>query len=352
MSDSKGTVLVTGGAGYVGSHAVVELIAAGYEVVILDSLCNSKAEVVDRIEAIGGVRPVLYVSDVRNYRALREIFEAHAIHAVMHFAALKAVSESVSEPIRYYRNNINSAMTLCQVMEEFDVKRLIFSSSATVYGAGAALPLTESAPLGPTNPYGRAKLMVEEILRDIAQADASWRICALRYFNPVGAHESALIGEDPTGVPNNLMPYVCQVAVGRRKALPVYGADYPTVDGTGLRDYIHIVDLARGHVAALQNLCDLHGMMPVNLGTGRGHTVLEVVRAFEKISGRKIPINITDRREGDVAASYADPALAHRLLSWKAERTLTDMCRDAWRWQERNPQGYTSDAGTAGLRTE
>lgn len=337
---SRGTVLVTGGAGYVGSHATAELLNAGYEVVIVDSLCNSSPEAVNRIAAIAGRRPVLHVGDVRDYRRLRDIFAGHRIDAVMHFAALKAVGESVAEPIRYYRSNVHSAMTLCQVMEEFEVKQLIFSSSATVYGVASAMPVTEGAQIAPTNPYGRAKAMVEQILQDIAQSDSGWRICSLRYFNPVGAHPSGLIGEDPIGEPNNLMPSICRVAVGRKPELAIFGGDYPTLDGTGIRDYLHVVDLAKGHVAALEKLCGLRGMTSVNLGTGRGFSVLELVKTFEAVSGRRVPYRIADRRAGDVAVMYADPTLAQHLLGWTATQTLTDMCRDAWHWQANNPNGY------------
>ncbi len=333
-------ILVTGGAGYIGSHVCVELLRRGYAVAVVDSLCNSRLEVLSRIHGICGEKPELFRVDVRDYHGLREVFETHRFGAVLHFAGLKAVGESVSEPIRYYRNNVNSAMTLCQVMEEFGVKRLIFSSSATVYGAAGVPPFGESAPLAPANPYGRAKLMVEDILRDIAQANLEWRICSLRYFNPAGAHESGLLGEDPNGTPNNLMPYVSQVAAGRLPELQIFGGDYPTPDGTGIRDYIHVVDLARGHVSALQALDELEGMVPINLGTGQGYSVLQVVQAFQIASGRKIPYRIVERRPGDVAISYADPTLAHGLLGWRAEKSLHDMCADAWRWERMNPEGY------------
>jgi UDP-glucose 4-epimerase len=336
------TLLVTGGLGYIGSHVCIELLARGYELVVLDSLCNSKIEVLSRIEALSGKRVTLVKADVRDYRRLQETFQRFPIAAVLHFAGLKAVGESVQEPVRYYRNNIHSALTLCQVMEEFGVKRLIFSSSATVYGNAGAPPFDENAPLAPTNPYGQAKFMVEQILTDTAWADPEWRICSLRYFNPVGAHPSGLLGEDPNGIPNNLMPYVCQVALGRQEKLQIYGGDYPTPDGTGIRDYIHVTDLAKGHVAALEELDAMEGMTPVNLGTGRGYSVLEVVQAFQLASGRRVPYSIIDRRPGDVAINYADPTRSHSLLKWRAEKGLHDMCADAWRWQLKNPNGYVA----------
>ena len=335
-------LLVTGGAGYVGSHVCVELLARGYELVVLDSLCNSKIEVLSRIEAISGKRVTFIRADVRDYGHLQDIFRKFRIEAVLHFAGLKAVGESVREPIRYYRNNVDSATTLCQVMDEFSVKRLIFSSSATVYGSAGVPPFSEEAPLAPANPYGQTKHMVERILHDLAQSDPEWRICALRYFNPVGAHESGMIGEDPNGIPNNLMPFVCQVAAEKQAALQIFGGDYPTPDGTGIRDYIHVTDLARGHAAALEKLGEMGGMVPINLGTGRGYSVLEVVQAFQLASGRKIPYSIAKRRPGDVAISYADPTRSHHLLKWHADKGLDDMCADAWRWQQKNPDGYES----------
>ena len=343
---SAGTLLVTGGTGSIGSHVCVELLSRGYELVVLDSLCNSKIEVLSRIESISGRRVTFVHADVRDYPRLQDTFRKYKFEAVLHFAGLKAVGESVREPVRYYRNNIQSALTLCQVMDEFGVKRLIFSSSATVYGSGGVPPFSENAPLAPANPYGQAKQMVERILVDLAQSDPDWRICALRYFNPVGAHESGLIGEDPNGVPNNLMPFVCQVATGKLADLQIFGGDYPTPDGTGMRDYIHVVDLSRGHVAALENLDGMRGMVPINLGTGRGYSVLEVVQAFQVASGRKIPYTVAERRPGDVAISYADPTQSHHLLKWRAEKGLGDMCADAWRWQQKNPEGYGAGAQT------
>lgn len=345
-----GHLLVTGGLGYVGSHVCLELLACGHELVVLDSLCNSKIEVLDRIEAISGKRVVFIRTDVRDYRRLQDVFREFRIDAVLHFAGLKAVGESVREPMRYYRANVHSAMTLCQVMEESDVKRLIFSSSATVYGSAGVPPLSEQAPLAPANPYGQSKLMVEQILQDLGGSDPDWRISVLRYFNPVGAHESGMLGEDPNGIPNNLMPYVCQVAAGRQAELQVFGGDYPTPDGTGIRDYIHVADLAKGHVAALERIDAMKGMVPVNLGTGRGYSVLEVIQAFQAASGKKIPYRIADRRPGDVAISYADPTLSHNILGWRAEKGLHDMCADAWKWQKQNPDGYvTLAAANSGI---
>ena len=335
-----GHLLVTGGLGFIGSHVCVELLARGNKLVVIDSLCNSKIEVHARIESIAGKLLTLVRADVRDYRRLQDIFSKFPIEGVLHFAGLKAVGDSVREPVRYYRSNVHSALTLCQVMEEFGVKRLIFSSSATVYGSAGVPPFDENAPLAPANPYGQAKLMVEQILSDMARADPEWRICALRYFNPVGAHESGMLGEDPNDIPNNLMPYVCQVASGKRKTLQIFGGDYQTPDGTGIRDYIHVTDLSKGHVAALEKLDSMSGMVPVNLGTGRGYSVLEVVQAFQAASGRKIPYEIAERRSGDVAISYAYPTRSQHLLGWRAEKGLHDMCVDAWRWQLKNPDGY------------
>jgi UDP-glucose 4-epimerase len=333
-------ILVTGGAGYIGSHACVELLQAGREVVVVDNFCNSRPEVLGRIERIAG-RPVsFHQCDLRDKAALRGIFREHAIDAVLHFAGLKAVEESVARPLDYYDNNVGGTLALCEAMAEAGVLRVVFSSSATVYGDPDAVPVRENHPLRPTNPYGRSKAMVESILQDLFRSDSAWKVALLRYFNPVGAHESGLIGEDPDGVPNNLMPYIAQVAVGRREALNVYGSDYPTPDGTGVRDYIHVVDLARGHLAALEKLSAADGVLTVNLGTGRGYSVLEVVEAFRQASGRDIPYRFVARRAGDVAACYADPELATRVLGWRAERGLEEMCRDAWRWQSMNPNGY------------
>ena len=334
------TLLVTGGAGYIGSHTCVELLQAGYGVVVADNLCNSRREVFGRIERIAGRAVTFHECDVRDAAALRGIFGEHAIDAVLHFAGLKAVGESVDRPIEYYDNNVGGTLALCRAMAEAGVRKLVFSSSATVYGDPDAVPVREDHPLRPTNPYGHSKAMIETILQDLFRSDPAWKIALLRYFNPVGAHESGLIGEDPGGVPNNLLPFIAQVAVGRREALNVYGNDYPTPDGTGVRDYIHVVDLARGHLAALEKLTTSSDVLTVNLGTGRGYSVLEMVEAFRKASGKEIPYRIVSRRPGDVAACYADPALAARLLGWRAERGLERICRDAWRWQSMNPDGY------------
>lgn len=336
----RGTILVTGGAGFIGSHTVVELIANGYEVVIADNLVNSKREAVRRVERIVG-RPVpFYEIDVCDKAALAKVFDAHSIEAAIHFAALKAVGESIAKPIEYYRNNLDSLLVLLETMRERAIKKFVFSSSATVYGVPERSPVDESFPMSATNPYGQTKIIGEQILRDLERADASWRIATLRYFNPVGAHESGLIGEDPAGVPNNLMPYVAQVAVGKLEKLRVFGGDYDTPDGTGVRDYIHVVDLARGHVAALNALDTRDASVLVNLGTGRGYSVLEVVRAFEAASGRKVPYEIVERRSGDVAACYAGTEKAEKLLGWRAQYGIERMCADHWRWQEMNPMGF------------
>jgi len=337
-------VLVTGGAGYIGSHTCVELMQAGHDVVVFDNLCNSHRAVIGRVARIVGKVPEFVQADVRDAGALRDVFTRHRFDAVIHFAGLKAVGESVEKPIEYYDNNVQGALTLCHAMAEAGVGTLVFSSSATVYGSAAAVPIREDAPLGPTNPYGHSKLMVERILQDLAATGSdTWRIALLRYFNPAGAHPSGLIGEDPQGIPNNLMPNIAQVAVGVRERVRVYGSDYPTRDGTGVRDYIHVVDLARGHLAALDTMQRERRGFTVNLGTGRGISVLEAVRAFERASGRPIPCERQARRAGDVAECYADPALAQRALGWKAALTLDDMCRDAWRWQSMNPRGYREE---------
>ena len=333
-------ILVTGGAGYIGTHTCVELLKAGYRVVVLDNLSNSRIEALQRVEKITGKSFAYFIANVNDRDALREIFLTYPIEAVIHFAGLKAVGESVMKPLDYYYNNVSGSIALFEMMVEFGVKRLVFSSSATVYGDPQSVPIREDFPLDATNPYGRSKLMVEDILRDMALSDPSWRIALLRYFNPVGAHESGLIGEDPNGIPNNLMPFVSQVAVGRREELLVFGNDYPTHDGTGVRDYIHVVDLAAGHLAALEALGKQKTTLTVNLGTGRGYSVLEVIRAFEKASDRVVPYSIAQRRPGDIASCYADSARASELMGWQAERDLETMCRDAWRWQSKNPQGY------------
>ena len=327
------TILVTGGTGYIGSHTVVELIEAGHEVVIVDNLCNSKQSVLDRLETITGQRPEFVQADVRDYDALCRIFNAYRIDAVMHFAGLKAVGESAQIPVDYYENNVSGSLSLVKAMMHAGVDTLVFSSSATVYGDPASVPIEESFPLSASNPYGRTKLMVEDILRDVSRANGQWRIGLLRYFNPVGAHSSGIIGEDPAGIPNNLVPYVSQVAVGRLEELSVYGNDYPTPDGTGVRDYLHVTDLAQGHIAALNFLADNDGLLTVNLGTGRGHSVLEMIRAFEAASGRKIPYRFVARRPGDVAQCFTDPSFAKRTLGWEAQLSIADMCADTWKWQ-------------------
>ncbi len=334
-------ILVTGGAGYIGSHTTLALLEAGFEVVVLDNLCNSSAESLRRVESICGKAPLFVEGDIRDRALLDELFATHRIGAVLHFAGLKAVGESVREPLAYYENNVAGSVTLCQAMAEAGVFRLVFSSSATVYGEPAQMPIREDFPTGtPTNPYGRSKLMVEEVLRDLALSEPRWSIALLRYFNPVGAHDSGLIGEDPNGIPNNLLPYVAQVAIGKLKELAVFGDDYPTRDGTGVRDYIHVVDLADGHLKALQAISAQSGVHVWNLGTGTGYSVLEMVRAFEQASDRPVPYRIAPRRSGDIAECWADPAKAARELGWKAERGLETMMADAWRWQSGNPQGY------------
>jgi UDP-glucose 4-epimerase len=344
-------VLVTGGGGYIGSHTCVELLQAGHEAVIFDNLCNSRRAVLGRIARIVGRAPEFAHADVRDPAAMREVFARHRFDAVIHFAGLKAVGESVEKPIEYYDNNVQGALVLCRAMAEAGVGLLVFSSSATVYGSASSVPIREDAPLGPTNPYGHSKLMVERILGDLATSEpAAWRIALLRYFNPAGAHASGLIGEDPQGIPNNLMPNIAQVAVGVRDTLRVFGSDYPTRDGTGVRDYIHVVDLARGHLAALETMQRERRGFTVNLGTGRGISVLEAVRAFERASGRPIPIERVARRAGDVAECYADPTLAQKTLEWKAAHSLEDMCRDAWRWQSMNPRGYREEGVQSDVR--
>ena len=327
-------ILVTGGTGFIGSHACVALMAAGHGATVMDDLSNSQREVLDCVEKISGKRPVFVEGDVRDRGLLHAIFKPRPVDAVIHFAGLKAVGESVAQPLRYYDCNVGGAIVLCEVMAEVGVKTLIFSSSATVYGDPASVPIREDFPRSATNPYGASKLMIEDILADLVKSDAEWRIARLRYFNPVGAHESGLIGESPSGIPNNLMPFVAQVANGQRERLSVFGNDYPTPDGTGVRDYIHVMDLAEGHVAALDYLLNHSGLLTVNLGTGCGYSVLDMVRAFEKASGRLVPYAIMPRRPGDVAACYADPALAKELLGWSAKRGIEEMCRDGWRWQQ------------------
>ena len=334
-------VLVTGGAGYIGSHTCIELLESGYNVIVIDNLCNSNPKSLERVEQLTGRKVTFYEGDVRDEGLLRKIFATHEISSVIHFAGLKAVGESVSMPWKYYDNNLNSTLVLTKVMEEAGVKNIIFSSSATVYSGDNEMPLRETSKTGNcTNPYGWTKYMTEQILSGMAFADPEWRVCLLRYFNPIGAHASGTIGEDPRGIPNNLMPYITQVAVGRREKLSVYGNDYPTPDGTGVRDYIHVVDLSRGHVAAVRYNTAHTGCEVFNLGTGLGYSVLDMVHAFIDINRVPVPYKIVERRPGDIATCYADPAKSEKLLGWKAEHTLSDMCRDSWNWQSKNPQGY------------
>ncbi len=333
-------VLVTGGAGYIGSHTVVELLQAGWPVVVLDNLCNSSDESLKRVARIAGQPVPLVRGDVRDETLVADLLARHDFCATVHFAGLKAVGESVAQPLAYYDNNVAGTQVLLRCLARAGVGRFVFSSSATVYGDPQSVPLREESRTAPTNPYGRSKLIVEWMLGDLAASDPQWSIGVLRYFNPVGAHPSGLIGEDPAGLPNNLMPFVAQVAVGRRDRLPVFGSDWPTRDGTGVRDYIHVVDLARGHVAALERLLARPGGFTVNLGTGTGYSVLEMIRAFERASGRSVPYELVARRPGDIAACYADPSLAQRVLGWRAQLGIERMCEDAWRWQSANPQGY------------
>jgi UDP-glucose 4-epimerase len=334
------TILVTGGAGYAGSHTCVELLNNGYQIIVVDNLCNSHAEAIRRVESITGRAITFYKLDVCDRAGLMDVFRRHSISAVIHFAGLKAVGESVRMPLEYYRNNLDSTMTLCDVMLDAGVDKFVFSSSATVYGTPDRVPIPEDAPLSANNPYGWTKFMNEQILRDLGAAHPLWSVILLRYFNPVGAHPSGLIGEDPAGIPNNLMPNLSQVAVGRLRVLHIFGNDYPTPDGTGIRDYIHVADLAAGHVKAVEYCLSHSGIEAINLGTGIGCSVLQMVDAFEKASGRKIPCQFDPRRPGDIAECFADPAKALRLLGWKAERGISEMCADAWRWQKNNPDGY------------
>lgn len=333
-------ILVTGGAGYIGSHTCLELLNFGFEVVVVDNLSNSNIASLDRVHKLTGKPVTFYNVDLLDKEGLEAVFSENKIDAVIHFAGYKAVGESVEVPLRYYQNNITGTLILCQVMQTFNVKRLVFSSSATVYSPTSSGAISEDFPLGATNPYGRTKLMIEEILRDLYVSDNSWSISLLRYFNPVGSHESGLIGEDPSGIPNNLTPYITQVAVGKLKQLRVFGDDYPTPDGTGVRDYIHVVDLALGHLKAIDKVMTTTGVDAYNLGTGKGYSVLEMIHAFEQASGRSIPYAIIDRRPGDVAICYADSTKARVELGWAAERGIEDMCADAWRWQLNNPNGY------------
>jgi len=338
-------ILVTGGAGYIGSHTCVVLAEAGKDFLILDNLSNSRESVLDRLEQLTGMRPRFVKGDTRDGAFLDNVFHTYPISSVIHFAGLKAVGESVVKPIEYYDNNVNGTIALLAAMLRASVKKLVFSSSATVYGDPSTVPIKESFPCSATNPYGRSKLIIEDILTDVYKSDSEWRIALLRYFNPVGAHESGLIGEDPQGPPNNLMPYITQVAVGRIKMLNVFGGDYPTPDGTGVRDYIHVMDLAEGHLAALRYLERNNGVLTVNLGTGKGTSVLQMIQALEKVSGRRVPYQIVNRRPGDIAECFASPEKANALLEWKARRDIEAMCADHWRWQVRNPNGYQPAIG-------
>ena len=333
-------ILVTGGTGFIGSHTVVELINAGKEVVIVDNFSNSKPEVLNRIEKITGTRPVFYQADLLDKPAIDRIFEEQKIDAVIHFAGFKAVGESVHKPLEYYHNNITGTLMLCQSMKEHQCKRIVFSSSATVYGMNNPVPFKEGMPTSATNPYGYTKVMIEQILSDLHVADPEWSVVLLRYFNPIGAHDSGLIGEDPNGIPNNLVPYIAKVAVGKLEKVHVYGNDYPTPDGTGVRDYIHVVDLARGHVAAIKKLEEKPGLFICNLGTGHGYSVLDVINAFSKACGKEIPYVIDPRRPGDIAECWCDPSKAKRELGWEAEYGIDEMCHDSWNWQSHNPDGY------------
>ncbi|MCA9732078.1 UDP-glucose 4-epimerase GalE [candidate division KSB1 bacterium] len=333
-------ILITGGAGYIGSHTCLELLNLGHEVIVMDNLSNSKYESLKRVQELTGKKLTFYETDLNDSEGVEKIFITHTIEAVIHFAGLKAVGESVALPLKYYENNVTGTVNLCKIMEKNGVKNLIFSSSATVYGDPHKVPILEDFPLSATNPYGRSKLMIEEILRDLAVSDASWNIVLLRYFNPVGAHESGRIGEDPNGIPNNLMPFIAQVATGRLPQLSVFGNDYPTPDGTGVRDYIHVVDLALGHACALQKFIEEPAVRTYNLGTGRGYSVLEMVEAFKKASGRAVPYKIATRRPGDIAECYADPSKARDELNWQAEKGIQEMCDDVWRWQSQNPNGF------------
>ncbi|MFC0559446.1 UDP-glucose 4-epimerase GalE [Halalkalibacter alkalisediminis] len=333
-------ILVTGGAGYIGSHTCVELLDAGYEIVVVDNFSNSKMESIERVKKITGKDFAFYEVDLLDKAALESVFVENKIQAVIHFAGLKAVGESVSIPLYYYYTNVTGTLVLCELMQKYGVKKIVFSSSATVYGMPERVPIVEDFPLSATNPYGRTKLMIEEILRDLYVSDSEWSMALLRYFNPIGAHESGLIGEDPNGIPNNLMPFITQVAVGKLNELKVFGHDYPTVDGTGVRDYIHVVDLAKGHLKAVEKVMSSTGAHAYNLGTGNGYSVIEMVEAFEKASDRSVPYQIVERRPGDVAICYADPAKAKRELGWTATKGIEDMCADSWRWQKNNPNGY------------
>lgn len=339
--DNKMSILVTGGAGYIGSHTCIELLEAGYEVVVVDNLCNSNEESLNRVKKITGKEVKFYNADIRDFDALDKVFKNENIESVIHFAGLKAVGESVEKPMEYYDNNITGTLVLCDVMRKNNCKSIVFSSSATVYGDPHTVPIKEDFPLSVTNPYGRTKLMIEEILQDISVSDPDWKIILLRYFNPIGAHESGLIGEDPKGIPNNLLPYVAQVAIGRHEFVRVFGNDYNTPDGTGVRDYIHVVDLAKGHVCAIKKIMETNEKVLIyNLGTGNGYSVLDVIKAFGKACGKEVPYKIMDRRPGDIATCYADPKKAKDELGWEAKFDIERMCADSWRWQSMNPNGY------------
>jgi len=336
-------VLVTGGAGYIGTHTCVELSNEGYDFVVYDNLCNASEEALHRVEQITQKKVTFIEGDIRDKERLQFVFDNYEIDSVIHFAGLKAVGESVEKPLEYYDNNVYGTVALCEIMQKNNCKKIIFSSSATVYGDPKTTPIKEDFPLSATNPYGRSKLFIEEILRDLHVADKEFKIILLRYFNPVGAHKSGIIGEDPNGIPNNLMPFIAQVAVGKREYLNVFGNDYDTHDGTGVRDYIHVVDLAKGHVKALEKISKINNVLTVNLGTGKGYSVLDMVKAFEKASGKKIPYKIAPRRPGDIAKCYADPSYAKEVLDWEAQYNIEEMCEDSWRWQSMNPNGYAAD---------
>jgi len=340
MKNQTGNILVTGGAGYIGSHTVIQLIETGYNPIVFDNFSNASRESISRIEQISGEKIIVIEGDIRKQKDLERVFAAYKIDSVIHFAGLKAVGESVQMPLHYYDNNVHGTLVLCDVMAAHGCKSIVFSSSATVYGDPHRVPIREDFPLSATNPYGRSKLMIEEILRDLYISDNAWQIVLLRYFNPVGAHPSGLIGEDPNGIPNNLMPYITQTAVGKLSCLGVFGDDYDTPDGTGVRDYIHVLDLANGHLKALEKISHIDEVLAVNLGTGKGYSVLDMVKAFERASGREVPYCIAPRRAGDIASCYADPSYAKEVLGWEASKGIDEMCTDAWRWQEKNPEGF------------
>ncbi|MED4051938.1 UDP-glucose 4-epimerase GalE [Priestia megaterium] len=334
------SILVTGGAGYIGSHTCLELLSAGYEIVVIDNLCNSKPESLKRVSELAKKDFKFYNGDLLDEKIVEKVFSENTIDAVIHFAGLKAVNESITVPLHYYHNNITATLILCQIMKKYNVKKMIFSSSANVYGIPKQVPVTEESPLGPTNPYGRTKLIIEEILRDLYISDHTWSISLLRYFNPIGAHESGKIGEDPNATPNNLMPYINQVAIGKREKVNVFGKDYNTHDGTGVRDYIHVVDLAKGHLKALERVLQTTGIDVFNLGTGVGYSVIDLIKSYENITSQKIPYNFTCRRAGDSDKCYADVTKAKEILDWQTTKNLSDMCRDSWNWQKNNPNGY------------